>query len=602
MENMAHARFRTGRLKATLSGLIAVLATLAGPAPALGSTASVLTGALSYTAAAGEANDVTVAQNGILQRVTDSGATITPGLGCVSVLPSVVDCLGVLNLGFNTGDLDDTVAVAVSLVSTIDGGAGNDILVGNSGIDVLDGGNGDDLLDGGSGADLLNGGSGNDTVSYATRGAGVTADPDGLADDGEALELDTVGTDVEHLIGGNGNDTLTGSSQDNTLIGNVGNDTLNGGAGADTLDGGLGADTMSGGADIDSVSYAGRTNDLSVTLDNIANDGEAGESDDVRSDVQNVTGGSGADTLTGSAGSNILSGGDGADTLDGGTGADTLSGGAGVDTVSYALRSAPVTVDLDGVADDGESGENDSISIDIEDVTGGLGADALTGDLVANTLTGGAGNDTLEGGEGADVLLGGAGEDLLRSRDSLADQVGCGSENDSVIADVLDVVAGDCEQIDLGTTGGGGSGGGTGGGGSGGGGTGDGGTGGGTGGGGTGGGTVVIPASRATMTPAGTVGVPLSCRGSGSCIGTLQVETARRIRLAGDRKAHKIVIGSYRFSAPAAGGETIKVKLPARLRRLLKRKKLLLRVTAVTRDSAGKTKTVTRTIVVKARS
>ena len=196
-----------------------------------------------------------------------------------------------------------------------------------------------------------------------------------------------------------------------------------------------------------------------MTLDNVANDGESGENDDVRSDVQNVTGGSGSDTLTGSSGNNVLSGGNGGDTLDGGTGTDILNGGAGADTVSYALRTAAVAVDLDGIADDGESGENDSIGVDIEDVIGGLGADTLTGDSIANTLTGGAGDDTLEGGEGSDVLLGGAGEDLVRSRDTLADQIGCGSEIDSVIADVLDLIGGDCEQIDLG--GGGGTGGGT---------------------------------------------------------------------------------------------------------------------------------------------
>ena len=156
-----------------------------------------------------------------------------------------------------------------------------------------------------------------------------------------------------------------------------------------------------------------------MTIDNIVGDGESGEADDVRTDVQNVIGGNGSDSLTGSTGNNQLNGGNGGDTLDGGTGTDTLIGGAGADTVSYALRSLPVTVDLDGIADDGEAGENDSIAADIEDIIGGLGADILTGDLVANTLTGGAGDDTIEGGEGSDVLLGGAGADILRSRDSL---------------------------------------------------------------------------------------------------------------------------------------------------------------------------------------
>jgi hemolysin type calcium-binding protein len=595
MGRTRHARLK--RLEITIAGL-AVAAALAGPAPASGSTAGVLTGALSYTANTGEVNNVTVIQNGLFHRVSDSGADITPGLGCISVLPKIVDCLGVASLGLDLGDGNDTVQVLVSTISSISGGAGSDVLIGNGGIDTLNGGEGDDVLDGATGADFLNGGNGTDTVSYASRSSSVTADPDGLADDGELLELDTVASDVEKLIGGSAGDTLTGSSGDSVLTGNDGDDTLNGGAGTDTLDGGLGADTLSGGADIDTVSYAGRTNPLTVTIDNIAGDGESGEGDDVRTDVQNVIGGSGSDALTGSSGSNQLSGGNGGDTLDGGTGLDTLIGGAGADTVSYALRSLPVSVDLDGVADDGVAGENDTIGVDIEDVIGGSGADTLTGDSVANTLTGGAGDDTIEGGEGSDVLLGDAGDDVLRSRDTLADQLGCGSENDSVIADLLDLVGADCEQVDLGTGGGssGGGGGGTSGGGGGGGGS-----AGNTPGGNTGTGTVVIPAGTLTMAKTGIVGVPLKCEGTGPCAGTVAIETARRVRLAGQRKARKVTLGSHQFSSPAAGSTTIQVKLPASLRKLLKRKKLLLRVTAVTRDSAGTTRRVTRTIAVKAR-
>jgi Ca2+-binding RTX toxin-like protein len=588
---------RLARLRITLVGFVAFAATLVGPAPAFGSTVGVLTGALTYTAGAGEVNSVTVTQNGLFRRISDSGATISPGLGCLTVLPTIVDCLGVTTLGINAGDGNDTVQVLDSLVSVINGGTGSDVLIGAAGIDTLNGGDGDDVIDGGGGADLLNGGDGSDTVSYAARSNPVTVDPNGLADDGELLELDTVGNDVENLIGGSAGDTLTGNSEDNVITGNDGNDALNGNAGGDTLDGGLGADTLSGGADIDTASYSGRTDPLTVTLDNVANDGESGENDDVHSDVQNVIGGSGSDTLTGSSGSNVLTGGNGGDTLDGGTGTDVLNGGAGADVVSYATRVAAVTVDLDGIADDGEPGENDSIGVDVEDVLGGLGADTLTGDSGANALTGGAGNDTLEGGGGVDVLLGGAGQDLLRSRDAFADQVGCGSENDSVIADVLDILGADCEQVDLGTSGGGGTGGGgttTGGGGS----TG-GGTGGGTPGGSAGVGTVVIPPNPLAMTRTGVVGVPLLCQGVGPCAGTLKVETAKRVLLAGQRKARKVALGSYRFSSAAAGSTTIKVKLPARLRKLLKRKRVQLRVTALSLDSAGKPKSVARTIVVK---
>ncbi|MBI1197191.1 MAG: hypothetical protein GC203_04945, partial [Phenylobacterium sp.] len=74
--------------------------------------------------------------------------------------------------------------------------------------------------------------------------------------------------------GGNGVDTLTGTSADEKLDGGNGNDSLFGGAGADTLVGGNGDDALSGGDGIDSL-----------------------------------TGGNGADTLEGGAGHDILAGG-----------------------------------------------------------------------------------------------------------------------------------------------------------------------------------------------------------------------------------------------------------------------------------------------------
>jgi Ca2+-binding RTX toxin-like protein len=47
---------------------------------------------------------------------------------------------------------------------TLDGGAGNDILIGGDGNDTLLGGAGDDILVGGPGADVLDGGDGDDVI------------------------------------------------------------------------------------------------------------------------------------------------------------------------------------------------------------------------------------------------------------------------------------------------------------------------------------------------------------------------------------------------------------------------------------------------------
>jgi Ca2+-binding RTX toxin-like protein len=191
-------------------------------------------------------------------------------------------------------------------LGTLVGTSGADVLVGGPGRDVIVGQGGGDRIDGGGGDDFICGGSGND-----------------------------------FLLGGDGNDRLVGEAW---------NDRLAGGNGADLLDGGDGADI---------ADYSERGASVAVTIDGLANDGELGEGDDVRSNVEKVWGGSGSDALTGSPSNNALIGGAGSDTLNGGLGFDTLDGGDGYDQ-----------------------------------------------------LDGGRGDDTLLGGLGFDILNGGFGEDV----------------------------------------------------------------------------------------------------------------------------------------------------------------------------------------------
>jgi Ca2+-binding RTX toxin-like protein len=49
-----------------------------------------------------------------------------------------------------------------TVVSGVNGTAGNDLLLGTSGIDVMSGGNGNDCIVGGAGADTIDGGAGTD--------------------------------------------------------------------------------------------------------------------------------------------------------------------------------------------------------------------------------------------------------------------------------------------------------------------------------------------------------------------------------------------------------------------------------------------------------
>ncbi len=128
-------------------------------------------------------------------------------------------------------------------------------------------------------------------------------------------------------------------------------------------------------------------------------------------------------------------GGPGGDTFTGGPGPDTFSGGDGSDTVSYAARTAPVTITMNGVADDGQAGEGDNIGADVEDVTGGSGADVIIGGPLGSRLHGGPGNDAIKGGPQEDRLEGNEGDDTIDARDGHYDSIDCGPGNDTLYAD-----------------------------------------------------------------------------------------------------------------------------------------------------------------------
>jgi Ca2+-binding RTX toxin-like protein len=126
-----------------------------------------------------------------------------------------------------------------------------------------------------------------------------------------------------------------------------------------------------------------------------------------------LEGGGGRDHLVAGAGNDVLLGGGGRDLLDGGPGADSLDGGSGFDRATYADRVNPVRLTIDGIANDGESGEGDDIHDSIEVITGGFADDTLIGGEEFDRLEGGPGNDTLVGGAGSSSILGGPGNDAM---------------------------------------------------------------------------------------------------------------------------------------------------------------------------------------------
>ena len=179
---------------------------------------------------------------------------------------------------------------------TINGLGGNDTIYGGAGNDRINGGTGDDQLIGEAGADTLNGGVGADTVDYSAASVPLTISIDGQANDGARGERDAVATDVENVVGGSGNDSITGSTAANDLDGGTGNDSISGGSGNDAVDGGVGNDSLVGGV-----------------------------GDDV------IEGGTGNDTISGEIGN---------DTLDGESGLDQVDGGAGTNTCFWEPRES----------------------------------------------------------------------------------------------------------------------------------------------------------------------------------------------------------------------------------------------------------------------
>ena len=228
-------------------------------------------------------------------------------------------------------DIADDVEVVV-------GGAGDDVLTGGDGADMLLGGNGADTLTGGlgndsliggngldwflegsapNGSDVFNGGAGLDTIDYSGRVAPVAVTMDGAsANDGDTLgEGDNVAADIENVLGGAGNDVLTGNASNNRISGGPGNDVIAGGAGYDIL------------------SYASSASGVTATLPDPSlgapstGNGAVGESDSIDASIENLTGSAHDDVLTGNRAANELSGGAGNDTLIGGAGDDILEGG-----------------------------------------------------------------------------------------------------------------------------------------------------------------------------------------------------------------------------------------------------------------------------------
>ena len=264
---------------------------------------------LKFTAAPGEANDVTFTRGQRESLVHDAGAVLVTPMGnvCTRIDEHTARCpyefVERVTLGdgddrftFTTTDLgptelrvdgeegDDTI-VGGGRADTLDGGPGDDVLHGGGGYDTIVAGPGADAVEGGDGADIVrladgpvtrpdrvDGGAFDDAVTYDGETAPVAVDLESGATGGAAAG--DVLADVEGLSGGAaadslagtaGDDSLGGGGGDDRLSGRAGNDDLRGGAGRDTLDGAEGDDTLSADDAVPDALFAGAGNDALET-------------------------------------------------------------------------------------------------------------------------------------------------------------------------------------------------------------------------------------------------------------------------------------------------------------------------------------------------
>ena len=302
---------------------------------------------LTYRADAGEENRARMRFLAPGVRIEDSGATFRDLPPSCRSSGTAVDCLpppgdSIITQQFmELGDGGDE-AIDHGAQSRIDMGPGADTLRAES----ISAGT---SWVGGAGPDRLDAGNSNVSVSYADRPDPVSVTLDGLPDDGAAGEGDNVtGAPGEiqggeagdrlrgpttvgprpggfRLIGNGGDDDLRSGASGGGIEGGAGADRVAGEAGPDWINGGPGPDVLRGGGGRDRVLYDKSSAAVTVTLDDAADDGVAGERDNVATDVEEVLGTPAGDVIVGTARDDTLLGGGGPDRLDARAGDDRLN-------------------------------------------------------------------------------------------------------------------------------------------------------------------------------------------------------------------------------------------------------------------------------------
>ena len=278
--------------------------------------------------------------------------------------PFAIDIGTSEKLVVNMNGGDDFFSASGNLAALIsvqvDGGTGNDTILGSNGNDLLLGGDGNDFIDGQQGNDTAFLGAGNDVFQW---------DP------------------------GDGSDVVEGQDGSDTMLfnGSAGNEifaaSANGGRALFTRNLGNIVMDLNGVEKIDLNALGGTD---TVTVNDLSGTDVTEVNVDLAGTIGGTAGDGAADTVIAhaTAGNDVI---------------DVVGAGTSVSVLGLAARINVTN----------SEGANDSLT-----VNGGGGDDAITATtlpagVVKLTIDGGAGDDTILGSQGADTLIGGDGDDFI---------------------------------------------------------------------------------------------------------------------------------------------------------------------------------------------
>jgi Ca2+-binding RTX toxin-like protein len=378
---------------------------------------------------------------GFLNFSATSGIEAVDGAGATGI----VRLLG----NWEANSLDFSTVQLLGTNIRIDGGYGNDTIIGSSADNTIIGGGDSDRVNGGAGSDnyLVSGNEAGGWSSFqgydtytdtgSTGTDTIVATGTGAVDIGFLNFSATSGIEAIDGTGARGVVRLLGNWEANSLdfstvqfLGTNPNIRIDGGYGNDTIIGGSANDTITGGGDSDRVN-GGAGSDNYVVSGNEAGGWSSFQGYDTYTD----TGSSGTDTIvaagTGAVDIGFLnfSATSGIEVIDGtgATGVVRLLGNWEANSLDFS------TVQFQFL------GTNPNIRID-----GGYGNDTIIGGSANDTITGGGGDDRIRGGLGADSLTGGS------ERDSFiflsTSEIGLGALKDTITdfqgtGDVIDLGA-----------------------------------------------------------------------------------------------------------------------------------------------------------------